>query len=136
MATVDVGTGTTIAFGTSSFTANIRSISADGISRAVIDKTHMGSTTSMRKRPGKLVDPGELTVEFELDPDAQPPIAGAPETITITFPIPTGSTNGATLAGEGFVSEWSWNDPLEDDMTASMTIVWTGATGPAWTDAS
>lgn len=134
--TADVGTGTTIVFATSGFAAGILDVNEDEISRAVIDKTVMASTGNRRKMPGDLVDWGDVTFEFEFDPDEQPPISAAPETITITFPVPSGGSTGATLAGEGFISAWQWGSPLEDKMTAQATITWTGDTGPTWTDST
>ena len=94
---MDVGIGTTIAFATSAFTANITNVDSGDITRNVVDKTHLGTTGSREKMPGDLVDEGDVTFQFQFDPDAQPPIAAAAETITITFPIPAGKSTGATL---------------------------------------
>lgn len=134
----DVPHGTTITFGTSSFTAQITSIQSDGESRPVVDITHYGITGNRRKMPGNLTDPGTISMTVLYDPNTQPPIAGAVETITITFPVPSGGSTGATLAGTGFVSEWSWDATGGDEspMTADVTIVWDGATGPTWTDSA
>lgn len=83
--------------------------------------------------PGDLVDDGDVTVDIHFDPDSQPPISAAPETITITFPLPAGQSTAGKVVGTGFISAWSWGDPLEDKMTARMTITWDGGTGPTWT---
>jgi hypothetical protein len=130
----DTGTGTTIAFGTSSFSAEITSISSGGISRESYDTSHMGTTGSMTKAPKKLVDQGTVDLEFKFDPDAQPPISGPTETVTITFPIPSGDSAGATLIGSGFITNFEWGAELEEEMTASATLTWAAA--PAWTAAS
>lgn len=132
---MDVGTGITIAFGTSSFTAEVLSINGNDISRTAVDVTHMGSSR-MEFMPGDLVDEGSIDLEIGLDPDVQPPISGVAETITITFPIPAGDSNGATLVFTGFVTDWSFAVPLEDKMTATVTIKSDGLTAPQWTDAS
>ena len=129
----DVGTGTTIVFGTSAFEAHLLSVNGTDITRAVVDSTHMGTTGERTKIFGDLFDPGSVECEIALDPDAQPPIGAAVETITITFPIPTGMATGANIAGTGACTAWSWGDPLEDKMTATMTVTWDGETGPTWT---
>lgn len=123
----DVGTGTTIAFGTSGFSAQILGVDADGIERAVINTSHMSTTGSHTKMPGDLKDEGEVVLDFAFDPNSHPPITAAAETITITFPIPSGMTNGATLQGSGFISKWKWGSRLEEKMTGSATITWAGA---------
>ena len=127
----DTGTGTTIVFATSSFSAEITSISSGGVSRDSYDTSHMGTTGSMTKAPKSLVDQGTIDLEFKHDPDAQPPISGPTETVTITFPIPAGGTTGATLIGSAFITDYSWSAELEEEMTASATLTWAAA--PAWT---
>ena len=114
----DVGTGTTAVFGTSSFAMNVTNVSGGDMTRAVIDSTHMGTTGERTKIFGDLFDPGSIELELALDPEDQPPI---------TFP------STATLAGTGATTAWSWNSPLEDKMTATMTFTWDGETGPTWT---
>lgn len=126
----DVGTGTTIAFGTSNFTADLLSLDSGGASRESYETTHMGTTGDMTFSPKSLVDRGTIDIEIAFDPDDQPPIAGAPETITITFPIPAGGSSGATLVGSGFVTEWAFSVPLEERKTATATIKW--AAGVTW----
>ena len=130
---MDVGTGTTIVFGTSGFTAEVLSLDGADISREAIEVTHMGSTGYKEFNPSDLVDAGSIEMEIGFDPDDQPPISAAAETITITFPVPPGGITGATFTFTGFVSEWAWSSPLEENMTASITIKVDGkGTAPAW----
>lgn len=130
----DVGTGTTIVFGTSSFAAEVLQINGENVSRAVIDTSHMGTTGARTKMPGDLHDEGEVTMNIAFNPNNEIPVDAAVETITITFPVPSGDSNGATAAGSGFISGYSWTDPLEDKMTADITITW--ADDVTWTDSS
>ena len=135
----DVGMGTTIAFATSAFTASITNVDSSDITRNVIDKTHLSTTGSREKMPGDLVDEGDVTFQFQFDPDAQPPIGAAAESITITFPVPAGKSTGATLIGTGFISSWTWGGIDAEDsslMTGTGVITWDGATPPAWTDSA
>lgn len=130
----DVGTGVTIVFGTSGFSADIESVNGQSIERPVVETSHMGTTTYKTFMPGDLTDPGGVEFEFHFDPDEQPPITSAAETITITFPIPTGLANGATLASSGFIASWSWGTPLEDKMVGNANVKFSGTS--TWSDAT
>ncbi len=129
----DVGTGTAIVFGTSGFTAEITDVNGSDMTREDIDISHLGTTGYKEYMPSTLIEGGTVDFEFAFDPDQQPPISGASETITITFPIPAGGSTAATLAFSGYLNSWSWGAPLEEKMTASATIKVDGVTDPAWT---
>lgn len=132
----DGGYGVQITFATSSFTAEIiNDPQFSGQERTAIETTHHAVTNGWRTFiPGDLKDPGGFTFDINFDPDDQPPIAGAVETITIEFPVPSGATTGATLACSGFVTSWEAGSPIDDRMTASITVKFTGQ--PTWTDAA
>jgi len=117
----DVGTGSTITF-SSGFFGEILSIGWSGISREAIETSHMGTTGGRTFIPGDLYDPGELSVElnFEATDDVTTPIAAAAETVTVTFP------GSDTWAASGFMTSFEITDPLEDKMTASATIKFSG----------
>lgn len=128
-ADVYIGTGTTVTFLTSAFSAQVTSISMSGLSRESVDVTHMGSTGTLGGKafiPGKLADPGELTLEIHFNPDDTPPIMQAVETIRITFPLITGDTTPAKWECSGFATGFEFTDPLEAKMTGSLTIKCTG----------
>jgi len=116
----DVGTGTSITF-SSGFFAEILSVGHSGISREDIDITHMGTTVAREFMPSDLYEPGELSVELAFDPSTPPPITGAAETITVTFP------DASTAAASGYLSSFDYTDPLEEKMTATATIKFSGA---------
>jgi hypothetical protein len=116
----DIGTGTTITWGTSSFAAELLDLNWTGISRGAIPTSHMGTSGYHTKIPTDLIDGGEVEVDYHFDPTAanlQPPIAAAPETITIT---PAGGND--TFAFTGFVTAVSRVMPFEDKMVGSFTI--------------
>ncbi len=134
MATVDIGTGTTIVFGTSAFSAEVLDVSGPGLARESIETSHMGtsgpgagSVGSKTFMPADLVDPGELSFDVHFNPDTVPPIHGDAETVTVTFPIPAGLTNGATWVGTGFVTAYEPAAPPEDKMTASLPVKFSGS---------
>ena len=118
----DVATGTTIAFGTSGFNAEILGFDID-FTREAYDTTHLGSTEHT-KAPKNLVDYGELPIRVNFDPDITIPIDAATETITITYPLPAGGTTPATLIGSGFASGFSATADLEEKMEGVLTVTW------------
>lgn len=134
MAATDVTTGATVVFGTSGFSAEILSIGLPSVSRGSIDTTNLATTNARTYQPVDLVDWGELELEMNFDADAEPPMDGAAETITITFPTPAGGIGGATIAGSGFFVGFTLTAPTEEKMTATATIKWTGDL--TWTDAT
>ena len=124
-----IGTGTTITFGTSGFTAEIVGISIDGVKRESIDITHLatpvagaGEVGSREKIPGKHVDPGQLKLTCHYDPNTEPPIQGAMEEVTVTYPLEEGELTAATEQGDAFGVDVGVEVPLEDKMTRQITI--------------
>lgn len=122
----DIGTGTTITFGTSSFTAQVLAINNTGTSRESIDTSHMGTVGGRTFISGDLFDPGQLDLDIQFLPEARPPYTGAAETVTVTFPTNGTQTVGAKYAALGFVTAFDWSDPMEDLMTASTSIKFSG----------
>lgn len=133
----DSAQGATLTFGTSAWTGNLLAINGENISRAALPTSNLSTTGYKTFTPADLVDPGQSTVRLQFDPDDPPPITGAAETITITFPIPSGLTNGATRACSGFLTDFGFDLSGGDDesvMEATFSVKWTGT--PTWTDAS
>lgn len=122
---VDLGTGASVTFATSSFTANITSIGFSGMERASVDTSHLGTTTAMTFVAGDLYNAGELELEIQFDPDDFPPIKTAAETITVTF-ANLGGTTPADWEFTGFCTGFSAGVPLEELMTGTITIKITG----------
>ena len=132
----DVGTGTTIAFATSSFTAEVININGNDISREDIETTHMGTAGYRTYVPSRLVEGGTVDMEITFDPDVQPPIAGVAESITVTFPLVSPLTINGKVVFTGYVNSWSWADAVEEKLSANITIKVDGLTDPVWTAAS
>jgi len=116
MSNADIATGITIVFGTSGFTADILDMTPPGLSRESIDTTHQGTTGAKEFIPADLYDGGELQFDIHFQPGTNPPIDGAVETITITYPDST------TWAFSGFMTGYEPTAPLEGKMTATVTI--------------
>ena len=126
MAAPDLGTGSTIDFGTSSYSAALMSVSWSGITRPAVKTSHMGSTVADAFIVGDFYDAGEIQATFQFDGTAakQPPIGGVAEIITI---VVAGDTGVSSWRATGFISDTSWDGPLEDLMIVSCTIKTTGA---------
>lgn len=132
---VDVGTGSIIAFGTSAFTSELLNVDWGTIERPAIETTHMGTAAPGAGKignatfiPGDITNPGEIVVEVHFDPDKTPPInpSDVAEVITITWPKVPADASAAKWEGQGFVKSFDISDPLEDKMTATITIQMTG----------
>lgn len=129
MNAVDIGTGTTITFGTSGFSAEVTSIKMSGISRSIIETSHLGTSPagageigSKTFLAGKLSDPGEVSIEGHFDADLTPPLEASPETITITFPLADGESVASKWSFSGQMTAYEFSAPLEDKITFTATI--------------
>ena len=119
----DLGTATTVTFGTSAFAFELLDVSGSGnLSREAIDVTHMGSSSFRAFMPSDLKDGGEFSLQGHYGGLASPPVASTGETITIAW---GGTTD--TWAFPGFMTEYTPGAPLEDKMTFSATIKVAGA---------
>lgn len=133
-AAVNIGTGTTITFATSGFSAEvIETVDWTAITRGAVDTTHMTSTQATSGTfggrtfvPTKFADPGQIALVVHLNPQTNVPIHGAAETVTITFPLVTGDATAAYWYCSGFVTEMGPSVPLEDKMTNRLVIKLTG----------
>ena len=133
-AAVNIGTGTTITFATSGFTAEvIETIDWTTITRGAVDTTHMTSTQASTGNfggrtfmPTKLADPGTINLMVHFRPDTNVPIHGAAETITVTFPLVSGDATAAYWYGTGFITEMGPSVPLEDRMTNRLSLKFSG----------
>jgi len=130
----DEGFGTTISF-SSGFLAEVQSVSLSGYERNAIETTHMTSTNGWRTfQPSDLKDPGTLSLDISFRPNDNIPITGAAETVTVTFPVPSGGSTGATLACSGFLTKFDFTDPMDERMTATCELKLTAA--PTWVDSA
>lgn len=127
MAISDIGTGTTITFGTSGFSAYLASIDGPSMHRDAVETTHMATSINKTFMPGDLVDRGEINITVHFDPSLTPPIASAAESVTIRWPLPSGLTNAATWVGSAFMTDYTPGAEIEGLMTASATLKISGA---------
>lgn len=119
----DVGTGCSIVFATSTFSARIMSMTVDGPEFPKIDTTYLGTTAARTSIRGDLYDPKGLTMDIQYPATTllTAAIGTASETITITAP------GGGTLICTGWISKYG-NIQFQDEqlMTATITVEYTG----------
>ena len=121
------------------FVASIISISGTDQTREMIDTSHLGTTVTMTKVEGDLVDTGEVSIEYLFDPAATteiPAIATLAGTFTITFPVSVSGNTAGTLAGTGFWTSVGYPELVTGGlMKGSGTFKWTGgaANQPSYT---
>jgi len=123
MAATDVGTGTSITF-QSGFFAEIADIQISGSEMQVIDAPHMAGAGLHKVLFGRLQRPPQLVVEVNLntDKDWKAILAANPETVTITFPTPSGGTSGATWVGTAKAVAFEAGIPVDDKMSGTITL--------------
>lgn len=133
---VDIGFGTSITFA-SGFFAKVTGVRWTGLQREARETSHMSSTNGWRTfLPTDLKDPGTLELDLQFDKNAatKTNLASAAETVTVTFPTPAGGATGGSWACSGFMLSFEPDIPLDDVMTASSAVKFTGE--PTFTDGS
>lgn len=112
----NVGDGTTVTFATSGFAPEIKSISHDGITRVMVDRTHLGSTSGKQFLVSDIIDYGTLSMVINFDPADALPVASAQETITVDW-----AASGDTWAYTGACASISGvSAEVESLMSANM----------------
>lgn len=125
---VHEGTGATITFGTSSFTAEIVSIKRTARKYDALDVTKLSSTSNKEYIRSTLAEPGELDIEVHYNPDIRYDETVTSETVTVTYPSITGSTTNSKDASTGFIIETQECDiAVGKVMMAKLKIKLTGS---------
>lgn len=125
---VHEGTGATILFGGSSFTAEIVSIKRAPRKYEALDVTKLSSTSSKEYIRSTLAEPGELDIEVHYNPDVRYDETVTSETITVTYPVISGSTTNSKDASTGFILETQECDiAVGKVMMAKLKIKLTGS---------
>lgn len=114
--TVDIATGITIVFGTTAFSMEILDVSGPSYARDPVEVTHQGSVDAKEFTPADLYDGGEVSFNVHYNPDSAIPVDEPAEEITITWPA------GATVVFTGFMTAFEPTGPLNDKMTADITL--------------
>jgi hypothetical protein len=118
---VDLGHGTTMAFGTSGWTVNIVGVGDVGWEREIVDSTHLGTSDWKTYLFSRLRDGGSPTMTVQHDPSNLPPSSTTAEEITITLY----DTN--TIVFDGAIASYKISIASEELTTAQVTLKVTGA---------
>ena len=129
----DVGSGTTITFGTTSWAGEVTALNVSGPSRPAVDVTDLADTSRVFVI-GDVTDWGTIEVTYLVDTEDpltdMPPIdATASETITIEFDqVAGGDTTFGRFSGSGFVTDGpTFTVGIDEAVSGTFTIKCTGA---------
>lgn len=116
------GTGATVTFGTSAFTAQLLDIDWSGRTRDALDSSHMGTTGVKTYIPADLVDGGELSLTYYFNcTDATATLLGAvAETVTVAW------NTGVSWAASMFCTEVGASAQIGDTMKQTVKMKITG----------
>lgn len=109
----------------------LTAISIPSSETAEVEATHFSSPDRRREYVAGLIDDGEGTFEMNLVPGSTSDVtiraaqsAGATRTYEIVIPKPTGTWK---ISGSLIVRRYERNVPIDDKMTATLTVRFTGA---------
>lgn len=128
----DIGQGTYVTFGTIVGNAatcyKVNSVSLGGVSRDVVDASHLLTTGGKEFIASEYYDPGELSLEIHHDPSLNPVAlltnVGTAQVVNIIFA--NGGTSTAKWSSYGFASGFEASAPKDDMMTGTLTVKLSG----------
>lgn len=128
----DIGQGTYVTFGTIVGSAatcyKVNSVSLGGVSREVVDASHLLTSGGKEFIASEYYDPGELSLEIHHDPSLNPTAlltnVGTAQVCTIIFA--NGGTSTAKWSAYGFASAFEATAPKDDMMTGTLTVKLSG----------
>ena len=129
----DIGQGTYVTFGTIVGNAathyKVNNVSLGGVSRDVVDASHLLTSGGKEFIASEYYDPGELSLEIHHDP-ALNPVAlltnvSTAQVCTIVFA--NGGTSTLPWSAYGFASAFEASAPKDDMMTGTLTVKLSGS---------
>ena len=132
---VDIGQGTFVTFGSIVGSAatcyRVNSVSLGGVSRDVVDASHLLTSGGKEFIASEYYDPGELSLEIHHDPSLNPvnllTNVGTAQVCTINFA--NGGTSTTQWSAFGFASSFEASVPKDDMMTGTLTVKLSGNLG-------
>jgi len=128
----DIGQGTFVTFGSIVGSAAtqyaVNSVSLGGVSRDVVDASHLLTSGGKEFIGSEYYDPGELTLEIHHDPSLNPInlLTNVSTTQAVSIIFANGGTTTARWSAYGFASAFEASAPKDDMMTGSLTIKLSG----------
>lgn len=120
---VGPGNGSTIVFGTSSFSFELLDLDGPELLREMIRTSHMGTTTEHTKVPDDLSEVGEVSITGHFNGSLDPPINGALETVTVDW---AGDGMGNTWAASMAMTRFRPRASMGEMMTFEATLEGSG----------
>lgn len=123
MATIALeGTGATIAFGSSSYVADLISLTMPEEAVEDLDTTHLGTTVAKTSKPGALLDPGEVSLVYDHNPALASPLRTV-QTFTVSYPLQTGETTPAKRTFSGYVKSIGGEEFTVDNLIRTNVTI-------------
>lgn len=130
----DIGQGATVSFGailtnsTTSNTFKVNNVNWGGITRDVVDASHMLTSGGKDFVASEIYDPGELSIEIQYDPSVNPitPLTNATTAQVVYMRFPSGGTATYAWSAHGYMSGFEAGIPRDDMMTGTVTIKLSG----------
>jgi len=128
----DIGQGTFVTFGSIVGSAathyKVNSVSLGGVSRDVVDASHLLTSGGKEFIGSEYYDPGELTLEIHHDPSLNPMnlLTNVSSAQAVSIIFANGGTTTARWSAYGFASAFEASAPKDDMMTGSLTIKLSG----------
>lgn len=129
----DIGQGTYVTFGTIVGNAathyKVNSVSLSGVSRDVVDSSHLLTVGGKEFIASEYYDPGELSLEIHHDPSINPLVlltnVSTAQPCIIFFA--NGGASTAKWSAYGMASAFEASVPKDDMMTGTLTIKLSGS---------
>jgi hypothetical protein len=128
----DIGQGTFVTFGTIVGAAathyKVNNVSLGGVTRDVVDASHLLTTGGKEFIASEYYDPGELSLEIHHDP-ALNPVALLTNVATnqvCTIVFANGGASTLQWSAYGFASAFEASAPKDDMMTGTLTVKLSG----------
>jgi hypothetical protein len=131
----DIGQGTFVTFGSIVGSAathyKVNSVSLGGVSRDVVDASHLLTTGGKVFLASEYYDPGELSLEIHHDPALNPVnlLTNVATNQAVNIYFANGGTATALWSAFGYASSFEASAPKDDMMTGTLTIKLSGNIG-------
>lgn len=129
----DIGQGTYVTFGTIVGNAathyKVNNVSLGGVSRDVVDASHLLTTGGKEFIGSEFYDPGELSLEIHHDPSLNPValLTNVATNQACVISFANGGTSTLQWSAYGFATAFEASAPKDDMMTGTLTIKLSGS---------
>lgn len=129
----DIGQGSYVTFGnivgSASTQYKVNTISLSGLSREVVDASHLLTTGGKQFLGSEYYDPGELSLEIHHDPSLNPVnlLTNVDTAQVVNIYFANGGTSTYKWSAYGFATQFEASVPKDDMMTGTLTIKLSGA---------